>query len=326
MSVVPFLAMHLPDGFVSAPVALLGWLLTLAIVGVALRQSQAALDDNHHIPRLGILAACVFAAQMINFPVAGGTSGHLLGGTLVAILVGPWAAVLVMLAVIAVQGFMFQDGGLLAMGFNVFNMGILTVLVGHAVYRGLRRLAGDLPAATSIAAGLAAWFSVQCAAAATSLELVVSGTSPFNIALPAMLGIHALIGLGEALITASALTFIQQTRPDLMTLSPRSAQAGASWLGAGLLLALALALASPLASSQPDGLERVAQDHAFLEKAEPMPFSLLPDYTVPGVNSVGLTTIGAGAIGVLVLAGMGAGTARLTARRSQMPDSSAVQK
>src|SRR5262245_53071827 len=135
MNLNHFLALHIPDGFVSVPVSLVGWVLMIIVIGVALRQTREQIGDRQ-IPLLGILAAFVFAGQMINFPVAGGTSGHLLGGALVAILLGPWAAVLVMTTVIAIQAFLFQDGGLLAIGVNVLNMGIITAFIGYAVYNG----------------------------------------------------------------------------------------------------------------------------------------------------------------------------------------------
>ncbi|MBI5960630.1 MAG: energy-coupling factor ABC transporter permease, partial [Chloroflexi bacterium] len=218
-----FLALHIPDGFISVPVAAVGWALMISMITLALRQTRDQFGDqsggqsgDQKVPLMGILAAFVFAAQMINFPVAGGTSGHLLGGTLVAILLGPWAAVLVMTSVVSIQALLFQDGGLLALGFNVFNMGILTGFTGYTIYQWLRRALRRVPRGEVVAAVVAAWVSVEAAATATALQLAISGTSPLNIALPPMVGVHALIGIGEALITAGALTFIQQTRPDLI--------------------------------------------------------------------------------------------------------------
>ncbi|MBZ0310408.1 MAG: energy-coupling factor ABC transporter permease, partial [Anaerolineae bacterium] len=133
MLIHPFLAMHIPDGFLSVPVALAGWILAVVFIAAALRQSRESLEDRQ-VALMGIMAAFIFAAQMINFPVAGGTSGHLIGGTLVAILLGPWAAVLVMTCVVSVQALLFQDGGLLALGFNIFNMSILNPFIGYAIY------------------------------------------------------------------------------------------------------------------------------------------------------------------------------------------------
>src|SRR5262249_44069050 len=131
-------AMHIPDGFLSIPVSIIGWALLIITLGFALQQTRKRLGERQ-IPLMGILAACIFAAQMLNFPVAGGTSGHVLGATLVAILIDPWAAVLVMTCVIGTQGLLFQDGGLLALGFNVFNMGIVSGFVGYATYNLVRK-------------------------------------------------------------------------------------------------------------------------------------------------------------------------------------------
>jgi cobalt/nickel transport system permease protein len=136
-----FLAMHIPDGFLSLPVSIVGWALAIVLIAIALRQIRQQLTERQ-VPLMGIVAAFIFAAQMINFPVAGGTSGHLLGGALAAILLGPWAAVLVMTSVISIQALVFQDGGLLALGFNIFNMGILSAFVGYAGYSLLRKSLG----------------------------------------------------------------------------------------------------------------------------------------------------------------------------------------
>lgn len=306
--------MHIPDGFLSLPVAAVGWLLLIGLVAVALRQTRQQLGERQ-IPLMGILAAFVFAAQMINFPVAGGTSGHLLGGVLIAVLLGPWATVLVMTCVIGVQGLLFQDGGLLALGFNVVNMGIISGFVGYAIYVAVRKVLGATPTAQLIGAGVGAWLGVVSASAATALELAISGTSPLTVALPAMVGVHVLIGIGEALITVAALAFIRQTRPDLIDGRASTAAQGWGWIAAGLAIALAITLASPLADSNPDGLERVAEDQGFITLAEPPSYELMPDYTVPFIPQEGVTTIAAGAIGVLAVAGVGYGVARLTGRK-----------
>lgn len=309
-----FLALHIPDGFLSVPVALLGWALAAVMIALALRQTRDSLGERQ-IPLMGILAAFIFAAQMINFPVAGGTSGHLLGGTLAAILLGPWAAVLVMTSVVTVQALLFQDGGLLALGFNIVNMGILTAFIGYALYDVIRRAAGDSPRARAIGAGLGAWVSVEAAAIATALQLAISKTSPLDVALPAMASVHALIGIGEALITVGALAFVLQTRPDLLgedaAGASRAMARGSRWIAAGLALALAITLFSPLASPHPDGLERVAEDKAFIDSAKDAPFKILPDYTVPGLSHEAAATILAGAVGVMIVAGVGYGAGRL---------------
>jgi len=172
------------------------------------------------VPLMGVMAAFIFAAQMFNFQVAGGTSGHLLGGVLAAVLLGPWAATLVMACVIAVQALVFSDGGLVVMGANIFNMAIIGTLGGFALYRLLCGLFGGEDRGRIPAAAIAGWASVVAGAIAMSLELIVSGTSPAEVVLPAMLGVHIFIGVGEALVTAAALAFIATARPDLLDLRP----------------------------------------------------------------------------------------------------------
>lgn len=217
MSKIPVSMLHAPDGFVTLPIALVMWMVTAAAVGYAVYRTNRDLDERA-VPLLGVMAAFIFAAQMFNFPVVGGTSGHLLGGVLAAVLLGPWAATLVMTAVIAIQGLLFQDGGLLIMGANIFNMGILGTLGGYAVYRLIARLLGGEERGRLPAAAVAAWCSVVAGAVAMTLQLAASGIIPLEIALPAMVGVHALIGIGEAIITVAALGFIGATRADLFRL------------------------------------------------------------------------------------------------------------
>lgn len=216
--------LHAPDGFLSVPIALVMWLLTAVVVAVAVHRTNRDLHERA-VPLMGVMAAFIFAGQMVNFPIAGGTSGHLLGGVLAAVLLGPWVGTLVMTCVVAVQALVFQDGGLLALGANAFNMGVIGTLGGYAVYRALCRLLGGEQRARVPAAGVAAWLSVVAAAAAMSVQLIASDTSA-AIVLPAMVGVHALIGIGEALITMAALAFIAATRADLFDL--RDARIGAS--------------------------------------------------------------------------------------------------
>ena len=209
--------LHAPDGFLTFPVAGVMWLFTIVCLSIALRRMNRTFDERS-IPLMGVLAAFIFAAQMFNFQVVGGTSGHLLGGVLAAVLIGPWAGTVVMACVIAVQSLLFQDGGLIVMGANIFNMGIVGTFGGFAVYITLARLFGGEQRGRLPAAAIAAWVSVVAGALAMTVELAVSGTTPLAIALPAMLGTHVLIGIGEALITVAALAFIAATRPDLLRL------------------------------------------------------------------------------------------------------------
>jgi cobalt/nickel transport system permease protein len=304
-------AMHIPDGFLSVAVAVVGWILALAAIAVAIRITRKQLGERQ-IPMMGVLAAFIFAAQAINFPVAAGTSGHLLGGALAAILLGPWAGLLVMTSVLAVQGLLFQDGGLLAMGWNIVNMGVFGVFVGYAVYALVRRLLGESPSSRLVGGFVGAWLSVVIASIAASFELAASGASPLGLALPAMVGVHALIGLGEAVITTAAIGLVQGVRPEVLAGGEHApGRKGATLLVVGLLVALAIALFSPLASPSPDGLEFVAEQQGFLGRILSSPFEILPDYTVPFINQAALTTLAAVALGTLVVFGLGLLVGRL---------------
>jgi cobalt/nickel transport system permease protein len=302
------LGMHIPDGFLSAPVALLWWVLTIAALALAVRRVGGL--SERQVPLMGVMAAFIFAAQMLNFPVLGGTSGHLLGGALAALLLGPWAGMLVMACVIALQALLFQDGGLLALGANIFNMGVATAAVGYGVGIPLLRAFGARRWGLIVAGFVAAWLSVMVAAGLTALQLVLSGL-PAGVVFPAMLFVHAFIGIGEGLITVAALALVVTTRPDLV--APLAAYLDQDALrrtlsrgtmvavtGIGLAIALGLALVSPLASSDPDGLERVAEDHGFLAHAQDPLYNLLPDYSIPGLDGP-IATIVSGIIGLLIV-------------------------
>ena len=205
--------MHIPDGFVDLPVALATGAAAATAVGYACSRLGKTLPPEK-IPLLGVAGAFVFAGQMVNFPVAGGTSGHLLGAALITILLGPWAAMLVLTAVLTVQCFVFQDGGLSALGANVLNMAVIAPLVAHVVYRGLGKV-GPILGSRPVATAAAAWSTVVVASLACSLELILSGTAAPVLVLPAMLGVHSLIGAGEAALTLGALAVVTAARPDL---------------------------------------------------------------------------------------------------------------
>src|SRR5512143_4121952 len=303
--------MHLPDGFLSLTISVLCWGATVVLVGAAISRTGDSLGERQ-VPLMGIMAAFIFAAQMINFPVAGGTSGHLLGGALASILLGPWAGMLVMTAVIAVQALLFQDGGLLVMGANILNMGLLTAVVGYGIYRGSFGRSRNV---RLVAAGAVAWLSVMTGALLTSLELWLSGTAKLEIVVPAMLGVHALIGLGEALITVAALAFIFRTRPDLLSEGSPSAQGSRGWIVAGVLVALGVVLLSPLASVNPDGLNRVAIDLGFMSTAH-AGTGPLAGYHIGFLGTSALSRIAAGAIGLLVVLGLAALAGRALQKRS----------
>ena len=213
------IAMHIPDGFLANDVAAAAALLAVVAVGYALVVAGRALDEDR-VPLLGVLAAFIFAVQMINFPVAGGTSGHLLGATLAAVLLGPWLACLVMSVVLATQAFVFADGGITALGANVLNMGVLGALLAGAIVGGVLRVLPRTRTAYLGLVGATAWLAVMTGAAATAAELAMSETVPLATVLPAMLGVHTLIGIGEAVITVAAISAVMASRPDLLAFAP----------------------------------------------------------------------------------------------------------
>jgi len=213
--------MHVPDGFLSLPVLLVTWIIAVGLIAISLKRAQAEYKERA-VPLMGVCAAFIFAAQMVNFPIPGGTSGHLLGGTLAASLLGPWAGSLVMTSVFIVQGAVFQDGGLTALGANIFNMGLIGTFGGYYLYRTIRFAIGrDSLNGMVIGIAVAAWTSVVVAAIVCAFELALSGTVPLPVALVAMASWHVLIGIGEALISVVVVSFIWRSRPDLFYDPPR---------------------------------------------------------------------------------------------------------
>jgi cobalt/nickel transport system permease protein len=326
--------MHAPDNLFSVELSVIGWIITAVMVLLAIRNTRTQLGERQ-IPLMGLIAAAIFAGQMLNFTIPGGTSGHLLGGTLAAVLLGPWGGVLVMTTVIATQGLLFQDGGLLVMGVNIINMGIVTSFSGYFAYHLIKRLFKG-SRGTLVGGFVAGWVSVMLTSLFASIELALSGTTPLAIALPAMVGIHAIIGIGEGLLTAFALGFILTTRRDLVTGDTAPGQRSAAWVLVGLVIALGLTLLAPFASPFSDGLERVTEalaapgeveiDPVFFQvpdspqitkQAQPSPYEILPDYTVPFLGESGLGTIAAGMIGVLIVFGLAYGVALINRRISK---------
>jgi cobalt/nickel transport system permease protein len=214
------IAMHIPDGFLSAGVAAAAGVIAIAVVTYGVRVANTQLDESR-VPLLGVLAAFIFAAQMLNFPIAGGTSGHFLGATLAAVLLGPWLACLVMAVVLVVQCFAFADGGVSALGANILNMGILGALLAGYLVVASQKVLPRTRTTFLGTVGVTAWLAVMIGATATSFELAISDTVPLGTVLPAMLGVHALIGIGEAVITVAAVAAILAARPDLVALAPR---------------------------------------------------------------------------------------------------------
>ncbi|MQL53873.1 cobalamin biosynthesis protein CbiM [Desulfofundulus thermobenzoicus] len=200
--------MHIPDGFLDPKIWVSASAISAGAVATAVTKTRRVLEDRQ-VPALGVMGAFIFAAQMVNFPVAGGTSGHLLGGALAAVLLGPWSAGLILTTVLVIQMLFFYDGGLTALGANVLNMAFIAPWVAWGVYR---LITGPVRgnAGRTIATFLASWLSVMAAALACTLEIALSGTVPLKVVLPAMMGWHALIGIGEGLITVVVITFVSR--------------------------------------------------------------------------------------------------------------------
>lgn len=305
--------MHIPDGFLNIPVSIVMWILSIAVIAVALRKTRRQLGDRE-IPLMGVLAAAIFAGQMLNFSVTGGTSGHLLGAALATILLGPWAAVLVMTSVVSIQAILFQDGGIIALGANLFNMAVVGVFVSYAIFTLMKKIIRNEKSSLLISGGLSAWASIFFASLACALELAVSGTSPADLTIPAMAGIHTLIGIGEAAITVGAISFIYASRKDLVFKNTTATMPSKGVLIGGGVIALSLAVLSPLASSHPDGLEWVAGQKGFLINAQPAFYNLIPDYVLPGLSNEAIATILAGIIGAVVVFGVAFGVAKTRKR------------
>lgn len=208
--------MHIPDGFLDAKTFVTLDVAAAGLIGVATSRVRKALEERA-VPLMAVLAAFIFAAQMLNFPVVGGTSGHFTGGALAALTLGPWPAVLIMTLVLVIQSLFFGDGGILALGANIFNMGFVAPFVAYGVYR-VVRLVFRSNAGLYVGSFVASWLAVVAAATACALELSVSGLIPFSVSVPAMAGIHALIGIGEGIITAGAVAVLVASRVEVLKL------------------------------------------------------------------------------------------------------------
>ncbi|MBD2246200.1 energy-coupling factor ABC transporter permease [Nostoc sp. FACHB-888] len=301
--------MHIPDGFVSIPVAGATGLASVAALFIAFGRSQEAFGIRR-APILGLTTAFIFAAQMINFPVAGGTSGHLLGGTLAAIVLGsPWAGTLCIATVLIIQAVLFADGGITALGANILNMAVIGVWVGWVLTQTLQRLLGGSKGRLPLASGIAAGVSVVVAAVACAIELALSGTAPVAIVLAAMAGVHILIGIGEGIITGGVLTYLATARPDLL---PGEQQEFRGWSVPIVTIFLIAGVLSLFASAWPDGLEKVAENAGFIDLAEKVRVTVptpLADYGIEGLGPIG-TSI-AGLVGAAVCFAVAFGIAKV---------------
>ncbi|MGW5659400.1 energy-coupling factor ABC transporter permease [Streptomyces sp. NPDC003758] len=320
--------MHVPDGFIDAPTSAATGVLAAGALAVSLKGARRELDERT-APLAGLVAAFIFAVQMLNFPVAAGTSGHLLGGALAAILVGPCTGVLCVSVVLLMQGILFADGGLTALGVNITDMAVVTTVVSYAVFRGLVKVLPRRRRSVTVASFVAALVSVPAAAVAFTLIYAVGGTT--DVAIPkvatAMIGVHVLIGIGEATITALTVGAVIAVRPDLvygarglerklkLRVNGQLVDAPAAEPGVpaaalshhrklwatGLVVSLLLAgFVSFYASASPDGLEKVAKDQGIDRRTEPHAAadSPLADYGVKDIADARLSGGLAGVIGV----------------------------
>ena len=318
--------MHMPDGYMNLATAVGGAAVAGLGIWASLKHTGRRLAERQ-IPMAGLTAAFVFAAQMLNFPVAAGTSGHLLGGALAAILLGLWMGALVVTVVVVVQALVFADGGIVTLGLNVLNLSLVTALGGWLAFRVLMRI---LPKSTggAIAATMVAGFlSVLAGSLAFVAEYAIGGQGGASLStvLAAMTGVHSLIGIGEGLISSVAVGAVLAVRPDLVagtagiklrrTTTVPGGRGITGFVVVGLVIALALVLfVAPLASDNPDGLERVAIDQGFSTAATDGG-GPLADYGVRGMESRRLATMVAGAVGVTVVFVLGLGLVSLLRRR-----------
>ncbi|MFC9467150.1 energy-coupling factor ABC transporter permease [Streptomyces coelicoflavus] len=321
--------MHVPDGFINAPTSAVTGVVAAGAIAVSLRGARRELDERT-APLAGLVAAFIFAVQMLNFPVAAGTSGHLLGGALAAILVGPYTGVLCVSVVLLMQGILFADGGLTALGVNITDMAIVTTVVAYALFRGLVKVLPRTRRSVTVASFVAALVSVPAAALAFTFLYWIGGTTDVAIGkvATAMIGVHLLIGIGEAVITALTVGAVIAVRPDLVygarglqqrlklrvngelvdapaSSGPEPAPVAARshrkvWI-TGLVASLVLAgFVSFYASANPDGLEKVAADKGIDKKAEEHANadSPLADYGVESITDARISGGLAGIIGV----------------------------
>ena len=310
--------MHIPDGFLDTKTITVTASLAAIGVGTAVRQVRRTVPASR-VPLIGLSAAFIFSAQMLNFPVAGGTSGHLIGAALAVALLGPGAAVLVMSSVVILQCLMFADGGLTVLGANLLNMAVVAPFTAWLIYRGVIRLLGDSQHSRLTALAFAAWCSTVVASIFCAGELAFSGMASGKVVFTAMAGVHMLIGIGEAVISALVATAVAQLRPELLHNATNTATAVTAkpsykpvlWYGLVVSLGLVIFVA-PFASSWPDGLEKVAEAIGFSSKAvEGILPAPVPDYTFPGLESAFAATVIAGLIGTLVVFGLSYLLARL---------------
>ncbi len=297
--------MHVPDGFINAPVSIGTGVISFATLWAYIRSAKSLVADKL-IALTGMMSALIFVLQMINFPIAAGTSGHLLGGALAVIVLGPNLGIICISIVVVIQSLLFADGGLSALGVNVLNMAIITSLIGWITISSWKKLFGE--ANISIISGsiVAGILSVVFSSIAFVFEYALGGTVsvPLGSVLIAMVSSHLLIGLGEGIITALIVSLLLRVRSDLIYIKTNTDKKNSksSFYGLFIFLLLCLTLITPYASSSPDGLESVAGDFGFSEGSGIV--LLLDDYGISGLNNDFLSTALSAVLGVVVVIGV----------------------
>ena len=297
--------MHVPDGFINAPVSIGTGVISFATLWAYVRSAKSLVADKL-IALTGMMSALIFVLQMINFPIAAGTSGHLLGGALAVIVLGPNLGIICISIVVVIQSLLFADGGLSALGINVLNMAIITSLVGWLTISSWKKLFGE--ANISIISGsiVAGILSVVFSSIAFVFEYALGGTVsvPLGSVLIAMVSSHLLIGLGEGVITALIVSLLLRVRSDLIYIKTNNDKKNSksSFYGLFIFLLLCLTLITPYASSSPDGLESVAGDFGFSEDSGIV--LLLEDYGILGLNNDVLSPALSAVLGVVVVIGV----------------------
>ena len=298
--------MHVPDGFINAQVSAATGIISLGTLWAYIRNAKNLVADKL-IALTGMMSALIFVLQMINFPIAAGTSGHLLGGALAVIVLGPSLGVICISIVVVIQSLLFADGGLSALGVNVLNMAIITSLTGWFTITLWKKLFGESQFTLISGSVIAGLLSVVFSSIAFVLEYAIGGTVsvPLGNVLIAMISTHLLIGLGEGIITALIVSLLLRVRSDLVYVNSKKNKSNTLPTSYGIFIALilSLTLVTPYASSSPDGLESVASDFGFEETDGVV--LLLEDYGISSINNNFVSTTLSVLLGVLAIAGLG---------------------
>ena len=294
--------MHVPDGFINAPVSAATGLISLGTIWAYIRSAKNLVADRL-IALTGMMSALIFVLQMINFPIAAGTSGHLLGGALAVIVLGPSLGIICIAIVVVIQSLLFADGGLSALGVNLLNMAVVTSVIGWIAISTWKRVFNESYSSIISGSFVAGLLSVVFSSIAFVLEYAIGGTVavPLGNVLIAMISSHLLIGIGEGVITALIVSLLLRVRSDLVYVNQNKNQndKATSFYGLFIILILSLTLLTPYASSSPDGLESVAEAYDFNEDSGIILF--LDDYGIKNINNNFLSTVLSAVLGVVVI-------------------------